>query len=163
MRNKGKTIFSTTLLLCISLASFGQSEVFEYDYDDAGNRISRNVIYLRQAPEIAPQKLDTLEYLEDIAKLDGYEDRIGEEEDLINGETISIYPNPFLSNVNVKLTNTKAEVEEIRVYDLRGKVVYSGKNLSREFSIDLSNVSSGEYTIWIRTTDKVLRYKVIKS
>ena len=81
-------------------------------------------------------------------------------EDLLNEESVKIYPNPNQGFFNLELTECKNSI--IKITDVLGKTILNQKaELFNE--IDLKNQSSGVYTINI-ITDKKIKYstKVIK-
>ena len=81
-------------------------------------------------------------------------------EDLLNEESVKIYPNPNQGFFNLELTECKNSI--IKITDILGKTILNQKaELFNE--IDLKNQSSGVYTINI-ITDKKIKYstKVIK-
>ena len=55
------------------------------------------------------------------------------------------------------------DVENIRLLDVTGKIVYKTTKVSNgSISIDLTNVSQGLYFIQVETNDKLESFKVIK-
>jgi hypothetical protein len=79
------------------------------------------------------------------------------EKQLISG--ISIYPNPFISSLNI---NSKVRYDEIIITNLLGKTV---KRFTTEMnSIDLSDLQDGIYVIAIYDNRKtILTKKIVKS
>ena len=71
-----------------------------------------------------------------------------------------VYPNPSSTNLNVK---TKAEINEIQIQDISGKIVQTFSNLKTNiFSFSIQNLETGTYFIKVNT-DKGLRIqKIIK-
>ena len=68
---------------------------------------------------------------------------------LINDITINIYPNPTSDIMNIVMTNSNNDQINILMYDAIGKIVYakSDKGTVINHSIDMSNLSSGNYII----------------
>lgn len=79
-----------------------------------------------------------------------------------NQENITIFPNPTSGNSSFYLNISQTEtIESVEVYDLKGRLqalngqlTATDKNL---FSIDLSELNSGNYLIFIRCRDKTYR------
>ena len=77
--------------------------------------------------------------------------------EMLNNKTISIYPNPVHTTLNVAtVTEVDAEIK-----DIRGRSIISAKNVS---NIDVSDLAPGVY--FISLTDKngvlLLREKITK-
>jgi hypothetical protein len=60
--------------------------------------------------------------------------------------TFSIYPNPSNGNFNIKAVNT---MNEIRIYDIVGKLIYSKSIDSENEEIKTSNLAKGIYVVSI--------------
>jgi hypothetical protein len=70
----------------------------------------------------------------------------------LSANTMTVYPNPASSRINVKFDFGANATGNLAVRDILGKVVYQqdlGKNLAgeKEFTIDASNFSSGIYFV----------------
>ncbi|MEZ5195644.1 MAG: LamG-like jellyroll fold domain-containing protein [Bacteroidales bacterium] len=79
-------------------------------------------------------------------------------------KTVSIYPNPFIDNVIVEL-NEKSDFSLVQVFNLQGQKVYSkskSKNLNKSITLDLSDLPSGLYMVYVRLDDSVIKQKIIK-
>jgi hypothetical protein len=67
--------------------------------------------------------------------------------------SISIYPNPTSSEVNVKVISPNSEFLTVQIKDATGKFIYSGNyetsNNSMNEKIDLTSFTSGVYTVYI--------------
>lgn len=83
--------------------------------------------------------------------------------------SVSAYPNPFKSNLNIKFTGNDKAPSDISIYNIKGQLIRSWKdNKSTEISWDGKDihnqpVSNGVYLIKTKqgnsnTTTKVLRY-----
>lgn len=75
----------------------------------------------------------------------------------VENTIISIYPNPtnttlFISNIGQKAT--------ISIFDLQGKLIYNKPIINNQ--LDISKLSSGEYTLQIICDNRVITKKLIK-
>lgn len=74
---------------------------------------------------------------------------------------VMAYPNPTNGRVHIQ---TKGKpVIEVQVFDLFGKMLFQQNIGENEFSIDLSNYSSGTYLLRIVTKEGVETVKVVKN
>lgn len=85
----------------------------------------------------------------------------------VSANTMTIYPNPASSQINVRFDFGKNATAALAVRDILGKVVYQqdlGKNLAgeKEFTIDASNFASGLYFVELTANEakKVARVTV---
>ena len=75
-------------------------------------------------------------------------------------EVMSIYPNPVNHSFSV-LSNTNVNIDEINVYDIIGKNVYS--NRTKKSDVNISYLKSGIYIVQIRyNLEKYYQVKIIK-
>jgi len=72
----------------------------------------------------------------------------------------TIYPNPSNNIINLK-NNTNAIIENIKINDLTGKIVFSSKNNLSEISIQ--NFETGIYILSIKSENKIYNYKLVKN
>ena len=74
---------------------------------------------------------------------------------------IIVYPNPTSNFVFVK-SNLNLQFVNFEIYDFNGRLVLSGKQLfNQQFSIDVSNLSSGIYILNINNSQFETNYKII--
>lgn len=73
---------------------------------------------------------------------------------------VSIYPNPTIDLCTIRLENSI--MDEVRVFDLSGKMVRSMKVNDQEVKIDMSQLSSGTYFIRILSDKNVTTHKIVK-
>lgn len=82
--------------------------------------------------------------------------------DNILSEKFNLYPNPATNIVNI----TNAEnigIEQIEIFDVNGKTVKSlSFNNENEVQLDIENLSSGTYLLYIKTNEGVTVKKVVK-
>ena len=68
-----------------------------------------------------------------------------------------MYPNPSSNTVNI----THSQPFTLRVYDIRGKIVYFENTPSKLLSFTTSNLESGMYVVELITENQILRKKLI--
>lgn len=69
------------------------------------------------------------------------------------------YPNPVKDVLNI---NAEDEITKIEVYNLLGQQVKSSSPKARNFTMDLSDLNAGMYTIKFTSNDKYFSKKIIK-
>jgi PKD repeat protein len=72
--------------------------------------------------------------------------------------TITIFPNPATSVVNVQASS---DIKEVQVYNLFGQLVYSQSVASKKVTINTSNLSSGAYDLKVVMNDGFLNKTII--
>ena len=73
---------------------------------------------------------------------------------------IMAYPNPTSSIVHVQTEGQS--VVEVQVFDLFGKLLFQQRVSEEDFSVDLSNYSSGTYLLRIISNEGVETVKVVR-
>jgi len=77
---------------------------------------------------------------------------------------INIYPNPFTSVVFVKMNKEVTGNVELKISDLAGRLVYTGRIRVEEINqINLSSLYRGIYILTIRNNKIQINYKIIKN
>lgn len=105
----------------------------KFSYDDAGNQIKREMIYL--ARHTKPQENNSGQ--KKWTKSDEY-------------DGISYFPNPVKSELSVQWKEELGEdLKEMELYDLSGRMVHKIKNLSQadQTMVDFNQYPSGIYTL----------------
>jgi len=142
-------------LLSFAAISTNAQTLFTYEYDSNGNRISRDVIYLKagSGDNGNPAKPD--EPGENFSE----ENRI----DAVLGDyTMSLYPNPTLSDVNLEISDPELKVYDLRVYDTQGNILTQMESVSPKTILHFDTFAPGNYFIWLNTSEGIRRYQVIK-
>lgn len=75
-----------------------------------------------------------------------------------NSQIINIFPNPTSEYINIESINN---LDEIRIFDIQSRVVFSENINFRTKKINISNFSSGVYVIEIVTNNIVARKEFI--
>jgi hypothetical protein len=78
---------------------------------------------------------------------------------VVNQHEISIYPNPVKDLLYIQ---SDVLILDMSVYDAIGNLVYSKSDMNTNNSIQLNNLSSGVYFLYVSTIYKQGIYKVIK-
>lgn len=127
-----RTLYLVILGILISSTSLiAQSESISeinYTYDDAGNRITREIIYYQGGAKSAPV--------------------FPEEEPEIE-QGLNVYPNPATHSLYVSLNAEVLEEHKkmIVVFDNLGKLVYQTHSLEELNQVDVSNWRAGTYIL----------------
>lgn len=82
----------------------------------------------------------------------------------INDSGFSIYPNPFIDELNIQFPVSLLEPVSVRVTNLLGTIVYQSlidipENLEQ---LNLEHLAPGMYVVWIRTKAAESSFKIIK-
>lgn len=83
------------------------------------------------------------------------------EGELIVGSKISVFPNPVLDKVNIRIDELQGTAD-IRVFDMYGKMVQQQRSASMNTQLDLSKLASGMYIIKVMNGGKESSMKVVK-
>ncbi|MFI1743780.1 T9SS type A sorting domain-containing protein [Thalassobellus sediminis] len=75
----------------------------------------------------------------------------------------TVFPNPFLNQVQIKFKEPIIDVLNLALYDVIGRVVIRQEyNPIQSIPLDLTNLSNGSYFLKIKMRSKVLSAKIIK-
>lgn len=81
--------------------------------------------------------------------IDGIDDH-----NLIN---ITLYPNPAVDNLNI----TSEQIETVEIYNMEGRMIYSGKHAGDQVTIPTDNFAAGMYTVKVTTATQTVSQKVV--
>ena len=81
-------------------------------------------------------------------------------ESIVEDNSISIYPNPTNSEVNISSENI---INSIEIFNSLGQRVYYSVVNSTEKIIDISSFTNGVYILGVNTENGVIRKKIIKN
>lgn len=128
--------FITICILLFAYSNLSAQRNFSYEYDDAGNRITRTLINPKKA---IPQ------------------------EDVLSDKKITVYPNPTTGVLRLELEGLEtSDNTKIKIYDLQGAEVYFKEDFGNSLQIDLTNQVNGVYLLDIYIGDKRSYWKIIK-
>ena len=78
-------------------------------------------------------------------------------------EDMKIYPNPVNDILNIQINRDIAMPVKLKIFNLTGSVVYEENVLrTNGYRVDLSNLVTGTYLLFIQNGDKVHTQKLIK-
>lgn len=135
-----------TLLLVYAIGMTAQNLAYEYSYDQAGNRIRRSVVRLSKESTNSNDEKTPLSFTD-------Y---------LFDGHSMKIYPNPTNGVVRFEMEQSECQIDQYRVFDIKGTQKMKGVCGSNSFDLDLSGQPAGVYLIEFRNKDKVYTSKIIK-
>lgn len=156
MKTKNISI-SLIAIMCafINMNVFSQTFV-RYDYDDAGNRIQRQVITI--PPKLSPQ--DSLQYVLEHPGIDN--NMIGAGENLGDCK-VTIYPNPTGGMFTLEINGSfDSNSSLLTLYSLTGVEINFWKNLVKSNRIDISTYPAGNYILKLSLNGLATSWKLIK-
>lgn len=139
-----KSLFIISLFVGASIFTV-QSQSIAYDYDQAGNRISRVI----KLPNKAKKHVETTDST--VVK-----DQLGK-------QTITVYPNPTRGALGVDIKGSDVtDQTSITVYNGQGVQLYFTKADAGLNSIDMSAYPVGWYILRVQIGSYKKEYKIIK-
>jgi len=79
----------------------------------------------------------------------------------IEGELMSVYPNPTANNIHIQLDESIGD-GVIYLYDLTGGVVQKQVVSSSQITIEMSSLPKGTYTLQLQSEEQLITKKIIK-
>ena len=147
-----KKITLSLLISVIALSCLAQVEVTHtYDYDAAGNRVSRTVL------EISNKSL----------KSDCHQDSAWDSEqnqhyeEFIGKNSVKIYPNPTHGMVTLQFEKP-IDNSYYQLFGLSGQLLSEARITEMDIILDLSNYRTGVYMLTISINEKKETWKIIK-
>ena len=75
-----------------------------------------------------------------------------------NNILLSVYPNPAVNSIDVRISSTRINKWELTIYDMQGKMVYNSITEGNSSRINISELKSGIYFLQIKSSnDKVFK------
>lgn len=132
-----------TILAALLLPMLGYAQQIAYEYDAAGNRISRHVA---NNGSQAPLRT-SLENIPD--------------ESIV--QTISVGPNPTTSLLTVTLSSFgKKDTCNLLLVNTAGQTIIRQSVISSQTTLDISQYANGYYLLKVELNENVTTYKIIK-
>lgn len=136
---------SCILLLFTAFQLFAQTYKVVYEYDDAGNRVSRVVISLD-------------------SRAKSVDDTISPLEQELNQCKISVFPNPTKGFLHLEISAGEVNCcYDFTLYSSSGQQMLNKKQIGNgNVSLDLSAFNAGIYILILKYEEEVVQYKIIK-
>ncbi len=145
-------------MICILLTGILYSQPIshvEFDYDDAGNRTTRQVIYLKSTEVESTQQFKE-SAVEQVADSVEFKGRLGSRE-------VSIFPNPTKGILTIAMVNLEDESPvRLELFSLSGEMIMQQQIQNTKTTLDLSAHPPGTYLLQISTSTGGQTWKVIK-
>ncbi len=152
-----KLVFATAMCiyLIIGYSTCLAQKTFKYVYDNAGNRISRNIITLKSTI-IDSTKNETTQNNIDTS-------RKNRKTDVLGNVKLNLYPNPTSGKIMIELSNYSNENEAvILLFNIKGQLLFKKVLASSNTTINLSDRPQGIYIAKIILNEVVSEWKIIK-
>ncbi len=133
----------------------GTDSGMDYDSSNMDSNPQEPISSLQGIPPFSTEKIGTITI--------SLEEIILSTNDIINENTISIYPNPSKDFINVSISNS--EIKNIEIFNILGKKItsYPLQNVSQT-EVDVTELPSGVYLLsLIDTSNKTTLKKIIKN
>ena len=141
------------ILTGVVVYAFAQSTLPRtYDYDNAGNRILRTTLTLRQT--VATEADTSFANVSNTKQEPYYEEIVGE-------NNVKVYPNPTKGMVTLQL-GKPVKAGLYRLSDLSGKLLLDGTITTSIFTLDLSRYENGVYLLTLTLDGQTDTWKIIK-
>jgi len=151
-----KSLILPIVFLFATLALHSQTiDYVEFDYDDAGNRTTRQVIYLKsqQADDLQQLKESAYEQVMDSVEFKG---TLGKQE-------IIIYPNPTKGSLSIAIAGEeKTGPATLVLFSLTGEVILQQEIRQPHTTLDLAGHLPGTYLLNISSAAGQRSWKIIK-
>jgi len=149
LRNNTIRIACLFMVICLSVQAQQETTEIRFSYDDAGNRISRDVIYLKST-EVNPADSSGTASPAVFSNL-------------LQGCEVRVYPNPTRGQLSVEVLNLPAgETYSAEIYTSGGMALLKEEGLSHGHTLDLSGFREGMYVLRIILLRETMTWKVIK-
>ena len=80
----------------------------------------------------------------------------------LEGEVLSIYPNPFNNEVSIHVPSSAGKLKELCLVNMVGQVLIEGEFTSEKRTLDLLNLQSGTYLLRVKHNENYFTEKIIK-
>lgn len=101
-------------------------------------------------------KTQTGPYSQSISNIDDYGIYVGSNL-IFTDNNISVFPNPFENDFDIKFQNNSNDLVKIEIFDLTGKVVYMMETKSNNLKLSRGSLNSGVYIL--KLTGKAVFYE----
>lgn len=131
------------LLICILIPALSYAQEISYTYDNAGNRIKREIV-------MDPQNIKS---------------RSSEEsfQESLSSQSVKIYPNPTIGHLKIEFSNYSEDSNYILdLFNTQGQSLYHFQPRSSITEIDITDRQAGLYILKITIDSNESTWKIIK-
>lgn len=143
-----KTIrYIIPLLACFffSATLFAQQTV-EFEYDEAGNRVLRQLSTKKSTD----------------AEVDSLFKDLSNRPTITGDHLVKVYPNPTLGKINIEFSEINEKPSTYFITDQNGRKILNGENSKLLNTIDITHQGGGVYYLVIKAPEIYQVYKIIK-
>jgi hypothetical protein len=160
-------------LLCMAQIQIG----IEYEYDEAGNRIARKILYMGAAPTQAAQDSTVVELLEpdNLISTDFIEPESAFQSthlapnteffiDKLDHVEIKIYPNPTTEKITLAIADwSSLKTGIFKLFTLSGQLLQEQPVHSHTTEVSLAGLAHGAYILKVQINGITEDWKIIKN
>jgi hypothetical protein len=165
--NREKVLRGSFLLIClfslVSQMTYAQP-TYKFSYDEAGNRVKREVIDLSEVPE-DPNEPELKTFPSKNTSI-ADKSQIEEEKFQVRLEEVSIavFPNPVQDILKIQISELKqGEVAKVYLYNQSGAVIKQLEVREKvESTLELNALAPGSYVLLVELNDSKYDWLVIK-
>ena len=162
MENKiaGSIVFA---LMLFSFSRSSAQSFLSFSYDASGNRIKREITSTFQKRDTL-SKNDTVPQLDTALQspLNNILPQTTEGEVKLISGTISVYPNPVMSSLNIDIKGVDNTPFQAILFDLKGNILQTKEYEESRVEFDVSQLNTAMYFLEIRTNKEKIVWKIIK-
>ena len=148
-------LITTTFGFVVSVHA--QQLQYEFTFDDAGNRVKREVIYLSYKKDPSENSATTSENVNAMST-DSEEGILAE--NVSDGYDFLVFPNPTISTVTLQITK-EFQKGNVQLSSSSGRIIFRSTNLMSNTEIDLSQEPAGHYILKLNLDDKSVKQWLI--
>ncbi len=136
------------LFLMSSIATMAQNNTLNFDYDDNGNRILRELVFeeIRNVESLKKENALTVNT-----------------NNLLDTLDIKLFPNPTYGQFHIQITDALPDIQiKAILLTASGNIISEKLVTSDWMEFDLSNQAGGVYLLQLLTAEKMRVWKIIK-
>ena len=152
---------SICTFLLLNQNAFGQP-AFQFDYDEQGNRIKRQLIDLRDLPPGGPTGPEVKISNGGSTKNEAFEDQIEKISTDLDENEISIFPNPVKDRLQIEIGALASDDEGyIALYNKNGALIKK-MELKEESLLQMEKMAASAYILTIVINGQSRSWTIIK-
>jgi hypothetical protein len=79
-----------------------------------------------------------------------------------NQNSFAVFPNPAKEILNIKFSDLNVNIESLKIFDTKGALIFTQKNILSSSTVDISNIKKGEYIIQLQIKNSLLSKSFVK-